>query len=168
MQSTENAAFHTPSTKGIPDANPHTHTHTNTRFLATRVVLQEKASPAPSFFSSFTHVLGSHGGCSASWPHPLSMSADTESTHYPSTHTHTHTDKTHTHTRVHFHLSQSLIRTPLSARHCSPRLRHCVLWDCCRASQNSTKKVVTAKAAATAVVVSERVRTCVRVCVCML
>ena len=80
-------------------------------------------------------------------------------------HTHTHTDKTHTHTRVHFHLSQSLIRTPLSARHCSPRLRHCVLWDCCRASQNSTKKVVTARAAATAVVVSERVRTCVRVCV---
>ena len=97
MQSTENAAFHTPSTKGIPDANPHTHTHT--RFLATRVVLQEKASPTPSFFSSFTHVLGSHGGCSASWSHPLSMSADTESTHYPSTHTHSHRQNAHAHTR---------------------------------------------------------------------
>ena len=79
------------------------HTHTHTRFLATRVVLQEKASPTPSFFSSFTHVLGSHGGCSASWPHPLSMSADTESTHYPSTHSHTHThthrQNAHAHTR---------------------------------------------------------------------
>ena len=77
----------------------HTHTHTHTRFLATRVVLQEKASPTPSFFSSFTHVLGSHGGCSASWPHPLSMSADTESTHYPSTHTHSHRQNAHAHTR---------------------------------------------------------------------
>ena len=79
----------------------HTHTHTHTRFLSTRVVLQEKASPTPSFFSSFTHVLGSHGGCSASWSHPLSMSADTESTHYPSTHTHTHThtQNAHAHTR---------------------------------------------------------------------
>lgn len=75
------------------------HTHTHTRFLSTRVVLQEKASPTPSFFSSFTHVLGSHGGCSASWPHPLSMSADTESTHYPSTHTHTQRQNAHAHTR---------------------------------------------------------------------
>ena len=145
------------------------HTHTHTITCDTRRP-PGKGFPHPLPFSSLTHVLGSHGGCSASWPHPHSTSADTESTYYPSTHTLTHTrpDKTHTHTRVHFHLSQSLIRTPLSARHCSPRLRHCVLWDCCRASQNSTKKVVTAKAAATAVVVSERVRTCVRVCVCML
>ena len=75
------------------------HTHTHRRLLTTRVVLQDKPSPTPSFFSSFTHVLGSHGGCSASWPHSLSMSADTESTHYPSTHTHSHRQNAHAHTR---------------------------------------------------------------------
>lgn len=90
------------------------HTHTHTRFLSTRVVLQEKASPTPSFFSSFTHVLGSHGGCSASWPHPLSMSADTESTHYPSTHTHTHTETKRTRT----HASTSTYHNRSYARHC--------------------------------------------------
>ena len=145
----------------------HTHTHTHTRFLATRVVLQEKASPTPSFFSSFTHVLGSHGGCSASWPHSLSMSADTESTHYPSTHTHTQTKRTRT------HASTSTYHNRSYARHC---LRVIVPHDfdtvscgiAVRRRRIPRKKVVTAKAAATAVVVSERVRTCVRVCVCML
>ena len=161
MQSTENAAFHTPSTKGESPMRIHTHTHR--RLLTTRVVLQDKASPTPTLFppSPMSWVR-----TAAAEPagHTLFLSRPTLNPHTIRPHTHTHTDKTHTHTRVHFHLSQSLIRTPLSARHCSPRLGHCVLWDCCRASQNSTKKVVTARAAATAVVVSERVRTCVCVC----
>ena len=148
----------------------HTHTHTHD-FLRHASSSRKRLPPPPPFFppSPMSWVR-----TAAAQPagHTLFLCRPTLNPHTirPHTHTHTltHTDKTHTHTRVHFHLSQSLIRTPLSARHCSPRLRHCVLWDCCRASQNSTKKVVTAKAAATAVVVSERVRTCVRVCVCML
>ena len=142
----------------------HTHTHTHD-FLRHASSSRKRLPPPPPFFppSPMSWVR-----TAAAQPagHTLFLCRPTLNPH--TIRPLTHTDKTHTHTRVHFHLSQSLIRTPLSARHCSPRLRHCVLWDCCQASQNSTKKVVTAKAAATAVVVSERVRTCVRVCVCML
>ena len=98
MQSTENAAFHTPSTKGESPMRIHTHTHR--RLLTTRVVLQDKASPTPTLFppSPMSWVR-----TAAAEPagHTLFLSRPTLNPHTIRPHTHTHTQRqnAHAHTR---------------------------------------------------------------------
>ena len=96
MQSTENAAFHTPSTKGESPMRIHTHTHR--RLLTTRVVLQDKASPTPTLFppSPMSWVR-----TAAAQPagHTLFLCRPTLNPHTIRPHTHTHRQNAHAHTR---------------------------------------------------------------------
>ena len=99
MQSTENAAFHTPSTKGIPDANPHTHTHTHTHdFLRHASSSRKRLPPPPPFFppSPMSWVR-----TAAAQPagHTLFLCRPTLNPHTIRPHTHTHRQNAHAHTR---------------------------------------------------------------------
>ena len=149
--------------KGIPDADPHTHTHTHTHDYLRHASFSRNglSPPTPSYFPPSPMSCARSAAAQPAGHTPF-LPRPTQNPHSIRPYALTQTKRTRT------HASASTYHNRSNARHCSPRLRHCALWDCRRASQNSTKKVVTATAAATAVVASVRVRTCVSVCVCAL
>lgn len=75
------------------------HTHTHTHDFLRHASSSRKRLPPPLPFFLPHPFLGFARRLLSQRPHPLSMSADTESTHYPSTHTHTHRQNAHAHTR---------------------------------------------------------------------